>query len=141
MMILGVASPVHAATGDACNLAVGTGGLSGGLIEITPWYKYLNGKKDVNDKCRPEFPRNNSGKVDIAKSSTLIIVAIIELLTRVAGLIAAGYIIYGGIQYIMSQGEPEGLANAKNTITNALIGFVIIVLAIALVQFVGRAFK
>lgn len=130
------AAPVQAAS---CDLTPGGGALSGGAFEITPWYKYLDGD-NASGKCRPAFPESD-GSVDIAKSGALIGAAIIELLTRVAGLIAVGFVIYGAIQYITSQGEPEGLAHAKNTITNALIGFVIVMLAIAIVQFIGRAFK
>ena len=112
---------------------------------LVPWYKYLPGD-DVSGKCRVSFPSKTetiSGKkhsgTDVGKTVSLIAIAIIELLTKVSGLIAVGFIIWGGIQYIVSQGEPEGTGNAKNTITNALIGFVIVVLAIAIVQFIGRA--
>lgn len=132
-VLIGFAAPVYAAP-----CSPGSGALSGGVLEITPWYKYLDGET-VGGKCRPKLPENN-GSIDIARASTLILAAIIELVMRFAGLIAAGYIIYGAIQYITSQGEPEALANAKNTIVNALIGFVIIVLSIGIVQFLGRAF-
>lgn len=123
-----------------CDLTPGRGGAISSTIKITPWYEYLPGD-DSTGRCRPELPKTPGGNVDIAKSATLILVAVIELLTRVAGLIAGGFVIWGAIQYITSQGEPEGLSNAKNTIQNALIGFVIVVLAIAIVQFVGRAFQ
>lgn len=129
--------PTHAA---ACTLTPGNGSLSAGVFEVTPWYKYLPGD-NTSGRCTPAYPRTSGGSIDIAKTAALISVAIIELLTRVAGLIAAGFVIYGAFQYITSQGEPEGLANAKNTITNALIGFVIVVLAISIVQFIGRAFR
>lgn len=118
---------------------------------IVPWYKYLEGEEvDLNqdgnpDACRPKldtgFSDGQQAGSKVTKNVTLIIIAVIELLTRIAGLIAVGYLIYGAFQYILSQGEPEGLKNAKDTITNALAGFVVVMLAIVLVQFLGRALQ
>lgn len=110
---------------------------------LVPWYKYLPGDNETG-KCRVALPQKrndatNEQETDIVKSGTLISIAIIELLTRISALIAVGYIIYGAFQYITSQGEPQGLSNAKSTIANALVGFVIVVLAIGIVQFIGRA--
>lgn len=104
---------------------------------IVPWYKYLEGE-EIDGICRPTMTVDDFKN---GKNVTLIAVAIIELLTRVSGLIAVGFVIYGAFQYILSQGEPEGLKNAKNTITNALVGFVIVLLSTAIVQFLGRALK
>lgn len=41
------------------------------------------------------------------------------------GYIAMGFVIYGGYQYIMSQGDPAKAAKGKKTLTNAIIGTVI----------------
>ena len=104
----------------------GAGALSTTIF--VPWYKYLectNGSPDIEAVGGWE------------KAIPLIAIAIIELLTRLAGLIAVGFIIWGGIQYTISQGEPEGINNAKSTILNAIVGLVIVVIAIGLVQFVA----
>lgn len=107
---------------------------------LVPWYKYLDGE-EVDGHCHPVLPKSGGDNIDVSKTVTLVLIAIIELLTRLAGLISVGFIIWGGIQYVISQGEPEHLKSAKDTITNALVGFVVVVLAIALVQFIGRAFS
>ncbi len=115
---------------------------SSGLITtvFVPWYKYLPGEV-VNDKCNPTFNKTDKGNYDLSKGVPLILFAIIEFLLRISGLIAIGYIIYGSIQYIMSQGQPENLKGAKSTITNAITGLVVVMLATGLVQFLGNAFK
>ncbi|MFI5271282.1 MAG: hypothetical protein ACHQT9_04530 [Candidatus Saccharimonadales bacterium] len=67
----------------------------------------------------------------------LVLLAIVDDLLRLAGLIAIGFVIYGAIQYVVSQGEPEKTGKAKNTITDALVGLVISISAVAVVSFIG----
>ena len=131
---------IDSAAAASCTPTIGSGGLSSAVFEITPWYKYLPGDDDnPSQKCRPVFPEQEPGVPDIPKVVVLILIAVLELLMRISGLIAAGYVIYGAVQYITSQGEPEGITNAKNTITNALIGFAVVMLSIVITQFLGRA--
>ncbi len=54
----------------------------------------------------------------------------------VAGVVAVVIIVFGGIQYITSQGESGKVAKAKNTIMYAVIGLIIIILAAAITSFV-----
>lgn len=54
----------------------------------------------------------------------------------IAGVVAVGFIVYAGIQYIMSSGDPGKIAKAKNTILYSAIGLVIIILAAAITTFV-----
>lgn len=53
-----------------------------------------------------------------------------------AGVIAVVYLIYGGIQYTTAGGSPEQATKGKTTIINAIIGIVIIFVAIILVRVV-----
>ena len=46
-----------------------------------------------------------------------------------AAVVAMGFIIWGGIQYINSTGDPGKAAKAKNTIVFAIIGLVVVLLA------------
>lgn len=64
-----------------------------------------------------------------------IIRTILNALFGFAGLIAVFYLIYGGYLYITSGGG-EGAENAKKTILNAIIGLIVILAALALVNFV-----
>jgi len=47
----------------------------------------------------------------------------------IAGLVLLGFIIYGGITYLLSQGVPGKVEQAQKTIVNAMIGFVIVILS------------
>lgn len=64
----------------------------------------------------------------------LLVLNIGDILAQAAGYIAVGFIIYGGIKYVLSAGTAAGVESAKKTITNALIGLVISVLAVVIVN-------
>lgn len=64
-----------------------------------------------------------------------------NLLLGIAGSIAVIFIIIGGIQYITSAGNDQNTKKAKDTITNAVIGLIIAVLAYAIVNFVLATIK
>jgi hypothetical protein len=67
-----------------------------------------------------------------------IISALLPYIFSAAGLILLLYLIYGGIQLMLSQGDPKSIQAAQSKITNAVIGFIIIFLAYWLVQIVGK---
>lgn len=107
---------------------------------LQPWWKYLpdSAFDKVNGSCDIRFfsfPRGGSGSNDIM----LVLLAVIDDLLRVAGLVAVGFVIYGAIKLIVSQGEPEARANARTTILNALIGLAITIVAVGFVSFLGSS--
>jgi hypothetical protein len=68
---------------------------------------------------------------------SLIVLAIVDILLRVAALVAVGYVVYGGVQFIVAQGEADQAKKARQTAINALIGLVIALISTGLVAFVG----
>lgn len=104
---------------------------------LVPWYNYLDVSPDVTGVCvvkNFQILPNGSAQSDIP----LVLLALIDDGLRLAGIVAIGYIIYGGIQYTISQGKPEATAKAQSTVINALAGLVLAVVAIAIVSFLGR---
>jgi hypothetical protein len=61
---------------------------------------------------------------------------IIQLVLGLAGAIAFIVITIAGLQYVLSQGNPQAAAKAKDTILYALVGLVICALGYAIVGFV-----
>ena len=55
------------------------------------------------------------------------------------GILAVVFIIIGGINYTLSQGDPGKVTKAKNTILYGVIGLIIVLLAFAITQFVINA--
>lgn len=79
---------------------------------------------------------NPVGGVDTASQ---IIIRIIEILLAIAGLVAVIFLIVGGFRYITAGGNEEASESAKKTITNAIIGIVIIILAFVIVRVISNA--
>lgn len=61
----------------------------------------------------------------------------LEWLMIAAALLALFRFTVGGIQYIFSQGQPDKLESAQQTITSAVFGLVLVFIAWVLIQFVG----
>lgn len=95
------------------------------------WYKYVPGT------CDPQGITLTPG-TSMFDVAPLVALAILEIALRLAGMLAIFFVIYGGVIYTTSQGEPDKVGQAKGTIINALIGLVISILAVAVVAFVGR---
>ncbi len=56
----------------------------------------------------------------------------------IMGAIAVIVVIFGGLQYVLSSGDPKRTARAKETILYAVIGIVISLSAFAIVSFVAK---
>lgn len=61
---------------------------------------------------------------------------LLNVLSIAVGILAVIMLIVGGFRFITSSGNPETIKSAKNTITYALIGLVIVALAQIIVNFV-----
>lgn len=64
---------------------------------------------------------------------------IVNILLILASLAAVIMIIYGGVRYIISRGDEDEAAAAKNTILYAVIGLIVIGLSAAIANFVINA--
>jgi hypothetical protein len=101
------------------------------------WYEYLPGVGVSTDPtgngastvCNPQFTS--------ISDLWLIVAAAIEILLRIAAIAAVGVIIYGGILYTTSQGNPEQTAKAKSTLIAAFVGLGIAVFAAGIVTFIA----
>ena len=118
------------------------------FLGLVPWYWYLNPQLvTITDPtghpftvCQIQDFTGGGSQVFGAHSPFLLIgLAILDDLIRVAALVAVGYIIYGGIQYITSQGSPDSTKKAQQTIINALIGVVTAITAASIVAFIGHS--
>lgn len=65
----------------------------------------------------------------------------IQWVIAIAGIISAIFVVYGGISYTTSAGEPSKLQKAKQMITYALIGLAIVALAEIITAFVTNMIR
>lgn len=89
---------------------------------IRAWYEGL-----LDSNCNVRKPSGN--EEEIAVFVWTIILNIFAAVTGLVGYIATGFVIYGGFLFLRSDGDPGKAAKAKKTITSAVIGLVIAVLA------------
>ena len=80
----------------------------------------------------------SKGDVDIPQTdiTSTKVNDIYSLIFGIAGGIAVIIIILGGVKFITSQGDPQALAKARNTIIYAAIGLAVSVAAFSIVTFV-----
>lgn len=62
-------------------------------------------------------------------------------LVGLAGVVAAFFIIQGGIEYMTSSGKPEKLEHAKKILKNALLGLVLVIAAGTLTSILTSAYQ
>ena len=104
------------------------------LLGLRPWYYGL-----TDDNCnivldtgcqKGEVCGDVSGASNnIAKFIWVIILNVLVDLFMIGGMVAVGFLIYGGYLYLRSGGDPNFAAKGKKTITAALVGLVIVTLA------------
>lgn len=100
-----------------------------GFLSFPTWYKYLN-PQFVNGECKLTF--------NVVSDIPKVVLAVFEIILRVGGLIAVGFIIFGGFKFILSQGNPDQTKGARSTIINALIGLAITISSVAIVNLIGK---
>jgi type IV secretion system pilin len=100
------------------------------IVSIKPWYSGVC--KEGTDDIEIE---NIPGDVII------IALNVITIAVQLAGYAAVGLVIWGGIKYIMSNGDSGKISSAKSTIQNALIGLLIVLIAVTIVDFVIKLYE
>ena len=73
---------------------------------------------------------------DVTKIETFV-KSIIQVLVTIAGLVAAGFFVWGGIGYITSSGNPETLDRSKKTLLYSAIGLAVVLAAFVLTNIVS----
>lgn len=61
---------------------------------------------------------------------------VFNIVLALAGAVAVAFVVFGGIKYMLSQGEQNEIKQAKDTILYALVGIVVVVISFILVNFV-----
>lgn len=102
---------------------------------LVPWYHYLTLQPDSQGVCMVVTNITTQGVGNVV---LLVMLAVVEDLLRIVGLLSVIYVVFAGLKFILSQGDPGETAKARGTIINALAGMGISVIAIAFVSFIGN---
>ncbi len=105
------------------------------------WWQYFYKAgyvtQDGMNGCTLDPHLLNNGTLNLT-SVSLLGLGLLDILLRLAAIIAVGFIVYAGFQYITAQGEPEKAKHALGTIISSLIGLGITTVAAASVRFIGE---
>lgn len=86
-----------------------------------------------------QFDLGAAGSVGLRGGLVDLLAGIIRAGLLLVGVVALGFMVYGGFLYITARGDESQVASAKKTITYAVFGIIVIGLAYALVTFVINA--
>ena len=79
------------------------------------------------------FSVNNISELSLSNLSlSQIIGKVVTFALVIVGIIAVIYLVFGGITYVTAGGDAEKAGKGRQTITNAIIGIVIIIAALAI---------
>lgn len=75
-----------------------------------------------------------SVQIDSVTKIWVIVMNIVQWLIIAGGYVALYFILWSGFKYIIASGDPQKITAAKNTITNAVIGLIIVLASVAIVR-------
>ena len=101
------------------------------LLTFPAWFRGLTVS---DDNCDIKSPTAAGG---LQKFIWTIALNILEVLLQLVGYISVGFIIAGGFKYMTSSGSSDGMAKARTTILNAVVGLGISLFSVAIVNVVA----
>lgn len=104
------------------------------LLTFPAWYRGL-----LNSDCDVKAPTDAKG--GLVGFIWTVILNVTEFLIQLVAYVSVGFIIAGGFKFMTSAGSPDGMAKARRTVTNAIIGLMIAIFAVAIVNLVAGAIK
>ena len=111
-------------TGSSCAFTSGSN-----FFAFPTWYEYLPGVTESNGQCQPQLKA--------LKDIWLVVMAVIDILLRLAAIAAVFMVIYGGVLYMTSMGSPETASRARKVIIDSLVGLLIAVMATFMVTYLA----
>jgi hypothetical protein len=142
-LALMVVSPFMSSTQAYAITAVSTfsADLCPTFIIFKPWYCGLQ-KSDGNlmqPTTNKDGEKAKAGDdISLVAFIWTIVANVVDDLFRLIGLVSVGYIIWGGYRYMLARGDSGKMAIAKKTITNAITGLILAVLASSIINLFMR---
>ena len=85
---------------------------------------------NLENPAIPGYPEGEAGL-------NVLISNVIGAATTVAGILLVSYLVYGGISYMIAGGDEKQVTKAKQMLTNAIIGLLLVILATTIAAIVG----
>ena len=104
---------------------------------LPAWYR---GLVDSSCSVKKINQEGKDGGVTVQQFVWTVVGNIFDGIFRIIGVVAVGFIVWAGIQYMISTGDSGKMGKAKTTLTNAIIGLIISLVASSIVQLVMGVF-
>lgn len=128
-----VASPVMAVTAPQVSTASAAADCEGRVLGIPPWYRGLTKSSSCDLKTINSTDGAVSGdSIGLTAFIWTVVLNVIEMAIVIIAYISVFFIIYGGFLYMTGGSNPGQVEKARKSITNALIGLVVAMGAIAI---------
>lgn len=98
------------------------------FLGLPAWYDGLTTTDtgaDGKTYCVISSPDQDSDGSDVKAYVWTIVLNVMGLITGLIGYLAIAFVIWGGILYMIGQGDPGKIAKGKKTIQNSIIGLII----------------
>lgn len=132
MALVAPAGNAYASDYDCTNHFMGLHAWYDGLLESTT--------PDANGECKiisPEKLGNGDKEAGMRKFVWTAIMNVISMIFSIVGYLAIGFVMWGGFQYILAQGDVAKTMKGKRTVTNAILGLVLVMTASIISGMVG----
>jgi hypothetical protein len=117
--------------GSDTSSSTGSGSGQGVVLDNPTSQKYYCG--GTKDRIYTSINLGCAGK---GNATVDLAFAIIRFLSAGVGLVVIASIVYGGIQYTMSRGDPQATAAAVDRIRNSLLALLLFIFAYAIIAYI-----
>jgi hypothetical protein len=111
------------------------------FLTFPAWYRGLATVNSDNSGCDITGPSADKGGLSLTAFIWTIVLNCLDIGLQLVVYISSFFILFGGFQFITSSGESAGIVKAKSTVTNAVIGLVISLVAVGVVNLIFGLIK
>lgn len=88
----------------------------------------------------PDFSaiQSEAGLTGVPDNIGPLVSNILRYVFGIVGFLLLIYLVLGGLQLMVSRGDPKAISTAQAKITSALIGFVIVLFSVGIVVILGK---
>src|SRR3989344_4593397 len=102
-----------------------------------------DGTSPTGDICRPSNFFVDLPGINVRYQNTFggLFLYLVEIGLGFVGILSIAFLVWGGFQYVTSRGNEEQAQSGKKTISNAIIGLIVVILPYIMVTVLINALK
>lgn len=142
-LLLAVVAPLSASATTTLTASSDPSVCSQSFLTFPTWFRGLAKIQEKAPKTTPATYEcgiaspNDPGVGGLSGFIWHIVLNIIDIALQGVAYVAAGFILYGGFQFLTASGDPALAAKARTTLLNAVIGLGISLSAVAIVNLIS----